>query len=700
MNVAVLCSLVICSQLGHVRTQKFECPDKDGLFPHPQQCDRYFQCQNGEANRMLCPDGLVFDPDKVGTTEDACDHIQNTKHKCEGKPDLQRPKPGDGFCPRQNGVYPSPDPTECDKFYSCLNGVGSVTQCANGLHFDPEIGTCVWARESSRKGCLSVSERDQQKVQATPQVSTEGPAEALSNGFTCPGGKLGIHISLPHPNSCHLYYVCQNGVTPSEAGCGNNLVFNPQTARCDDPENVPGCENTFKKNKPKRQSALPRSQGRQRSESSREEQESGLDVAQFAKFIEILTNPKVKSILKPEVADALSSFQRDTEEDDVATARPQRRRKRPRRPFINPPSTRLDGEARGNDQINDREEDDRFANTGSQSGNDSDDNDNDDDINSDEVEPVDSGNSKDTRRIPFNRKNKFTSRFIPRVRPTQRENEIQERKEDQDQEREDKEEAEEAIPDNQEEREKEKAEDNDDQQSESDVDDNRTSLPGKRFSLRRPFGAGRRPGFPFRRRNQDGTLRGRNSQSKEERDDEANDEKQDQEQPENTDESQRGSGTLPEKEDDMKKIAAMGEQLLRSLARPRSRPARVRNQRPQVEQIAELLNEEEHGEFQEDFGDFLEEFKKKKKEENNFRNRFQRPRSRDPNQALSSTFNGLNFKHNQQYRNNANSRNLPLVIPTPRHVFKDSPHSKPFQPFPSQLASKPDQAPNLVHPSP
>ena len=84
--------------------------------------------------------------------------FQNTKHKCRGRDTLQRAKPGDSFCPRQNGVYPSPEASECDKFYSCLNGVGSVQVCAEGLHFDQEIGTCVWARESKRKGCLSANQ--------------------------------------------------------------------------------------------------------------------------------------------------------------------------------------------------------------------------------------------------------------------------------------------------------------------------------------------------------------------------------------------------------------------------------------------------------------------------------------------------------------------------------------------------------------
>ena len=136
----------------------FECPEPDGLFAHPDQCDRYFECRNGQVSRKLCADGLVFDPEKTAS-EDPCDHLQNTKHKCRNKPTLQPPKPGDANCPRQNGVYPSPDPTECDKFYSCLNGVGSAQQCADGLYYDPDIGTCVWARESTRKGCLSPNQR-------------------------------------------------------------------------------------------------------------------------------------------------------------------------------------------------------------------------------------------------------------------------------------------------------------------------------------------------------------------------------------------------------------------------------------------------------------------------------------------------------------------------------------------------------------
>jgi hypothetical protein len=72
-------------------------------------------------------------------------------------------------------------------------------------------------------------------------------SDPLPNGFQCPGGKLGVHPALPHPTSCRLYYVCLNGVTPNEAGCTSGVVFNERTGKCDDPANVPGCENTYEK---------------------------------------------------------------------------------------------------------------------------------------------------------------------------------------------------------------------------------------------------------------------------------------------------------------------------------------------------------------------------------------------------------------------------------------------------------------------
>jgi len=247
------CCLLVTLLLPGVEPGKFKCPsftkltDDEFVYPDPEQCDKYWTCVRGESKRSLCPDGLVFHPDK-GKGEDPCDQRQNVPDKCEGRSQLQRPKPGDAHCPRQNGVYASDDPYECDTYYSCLNGKSSPTKCAVGLHYSDEIGTCVWPRESGRDDCITEDEEPRQRkkkpkgAKGAPDTTTRKPAEALANGFKCPGGPIGVHPALPHPKDCRLYYVCLDGITPSDAGCTHGKVFNPTTQQCDIPTNVEGCE--------------------------------------------------------------------------------------------------------------------------------------------------------------------------------------------------------------------------------------------------------------------------------------------------------------------------------------------------------------------------------------------------------------------------------------------------------------------------
>jgi len=243
--------LVALGPLRRVTASKFECPEKSGIFPDPDQCDRYWVCHGGRPSRQLCPDGLVFHPEK-GEGEDPCDNIHGVPDKCEGREERQRAKPGDAHCPRQNGVYPSEKPHECDVFYSCLNGVGSPTRCPEGLHYSEKEGICVWARDSGRTGCgVSPAEEEPRKRRRkeqtqAPATKKEGPKK-LANGFSCPGGKLGVHIALAHPTDCRSYYVCLNGVEASPRGCSQGQVFNPDTKSCDLPSGVPGCESYYDK---------------------------------------------------------------------------------------------------------------------------------------------------------------------------------------------------------------------------------------------------------------------------------------------------------------------------------------------------------------------------------------------------------------------------------------------------------------------
>lgn len=42
-------------------------------------------------------------------------------------------------CPA-TGIISIPDPTDCQKYYLCVNGTPIPQECADGLLFDPELG--------------------------------------------------------------------------------------------------------------------------------------------------------------------------------------------------------------------------------------------------------------------------------------------------------------------------------------------------------------------------------------------------------------------------------------------------------------------------------------------------------------------------------------------------------------------------------
>ena len=107
-------AVVICQHVlvGHSPTQRIQispaltivfprCPaftkltSDPYIFKDPEQCDKYWTCVKGESKRSLCPDGLVFHPEKPDG-EDPCDLKANVPDKCKSRPNLQRPKPGEG----------------------------------------------------------------------------------------------------------------------------------------------------------------------------------------------------------------------------------------------------------------------------------------------------------------------------------------------------------------------------------------------------------------------------------------------------------------------------------------------------------------------------------------------------------------------------------------------------------------------------
>ncbi|XP_049782395.1 protein obstructor-E-like [Schistocerca cancellata] len=227
-SAARCCCLALLLVAAHAASN-FKCPEKDGLFEDSRQCDKFYDCRDGVATEKLCPDGLVFDP--LIRKINKCDQPFNVD--CGDRIELQPPK-SNANCPRRNGFFAHPDPSICNVFYNCIEGEYTEIACTPGLHFDEYQGICVWPDTAGRTGC-GASEKK------------------LKDGFTCPkeaqadgNGQAVAHPKYAHPTDCQKFYVCLNGVDPRELGCSVGEVYNDEDQKCDQPDNVPGCEDWYK----------------------------------------------------------------------------------------------------------------------------------------------------------------------------------------------------------------------------------------------------------------------------------------------------------------------------------------------------------------------------------------------------------------------------------------------------------------------
>jgi hypothetical protein len=74
----------------------------------------------------------------------------------------------------------------------------------------------------------------------------------VAGGFSCPApgevSNSGSFSRHAHPDDCRKYYICLEG-TAREYGCPIGTVFKigdaDGTGNCEDPEDVPGCEDYY-----------------------------------------------------------------------------------------------------------------------------------------------------------------------------------------------------------------------------------------------------------------------------------------------------------------------------------------------------------------------------------------------------------------------------------------------------------------------
>ena len=65
----------------------------------------------------------------------------------------EEPRGTNDLCPRLNGFYAHPEPSVCNVFYACVDGVAEEYTSSPGLYFDEYKGVCNWPVDSDRTNC-------------------------------------------------------------------------------------------------------------------------------------------------------------------------------------------------------------------------------------------------------------------------------------------------------------------------------------------------------------------------------------------------------------------------------------------------------------------------------------------------------------------------------------------------------------------
>jgi len=215
-----LVCLVIISLVSCQDDYVSDCPQDNGFFADALQCDRYYECRDGEVHEEFCPDGLVFD--EASNSYAKCGFPFSID--CTGRDERQPAQPTPG-CPHQHGYFSVPDETVCNKFNFCVDGVPNTITCAGGLIFDPEKGQCAYSDQTTRPGCTSGD----------------------LFGFQCPKENLGAQEYSRHsdPEDCQFFYLCIEGKARRN-GCSVGDVFDPVSLSCQRQDKVDGpCGNWY-----------------------------------------------------------------------------------------------------------------------------------------------------------------------------------------------------------------------------------------------------------------------------------------------------------------------------------------------------------------------------------------------------------------------------------------------------------------------
>ncbi|KAL4717053.1 hypothetical protein ACJJTC_016940 [Scirpophaga incertulas] len=241
-----------------------------------ENCNQFYICNEGTPVALRCPGNLLFNPQT-----DQCDWPENVNcgdreipntDSGEGDSNGQDNGSGEnqnGTCNCDPGQAPSVCSAEgsdsvlvahenCNNYYICSNGKPLAQSCPGNLLYNPHKEICDWP-ENVNCGDRDIpdgnsSGEDNSENGGNGNGETGQPESSESNGSSESNENSGSgndnpalapeicaaegseNILVAHEN-CNQFYICNEG-TPVALRCPGNLLFNPQTDKCDWPENV------------------------------------------------------------------------------------------------------------------------------------------------------------------------------------------------------------------------------------------------------------------------------------------------------------------------------------------------------------------------------------------------------------------------------------------------------------------------------
>lgn len=129
--------------VGHPDCDPDEDPATPTHLPYPNDCTKFYKCNQGNAHPINCPSNLHWNVDK-----DYCDYPYLAR--CDtslvsADPDTPQQHP-DCEDPNEDPQNPTllSSPGNCEKFLICNGGYAVEMNCPSGLHWDNTEKICNW----------------------------------------------------------------------------------------------------------------------------------------------------------------------------------------------------------------------------------------------------------------------------------------------------------------------------------------------------------------------------------------------------------------------------------------------------------------------------------------------------------------------------------------------------------------------------